>query len=246
MISEPEEFFSKGVVPSEEYLSALEDYERKSGLNIEVAKSTIDLEKRYSEPCSLGTFIADQMRKAAKADIALISTGYTSHSLRYEKDKILTHYNLERAMSATVSLQTMVLHAGDLRDIFNNALRNRYIQHSDNTRFLQCSQNITIVCAKNSQNWGTVRQIYINGNPLLDENAEPLNGDESFTCALDPFIASGEIGFDVLRKLPKETLMQNNQLVRIKDLFINAIKEAPDKYVEGYEYPHFKLIDKST
>ncbi len=240
------EFSSKGIIPDDEYLSPIEAYEQKSGLNTEVAKSTVNLEKQYSNPCSLGTFIADQMRHAAKADIGIISTGYTSHALRFEKDKILTYYNLERAMSATVPLQTMILHACDIRDIFNNALRNRYLQKSDNTRFLQCSQNITIVCSKTAQNWGMVHQIYINGNPLLDENFEPLNPDETFLCALDPFVASGELGFDVLRKLPKETLMQNNQLVRIKDLFINAIKEAPKKYTEGYEYPHFKLIDESA
>ena len=239
------EFLSKGVTPDCKFLTPLEEYEQKSGLNIEVARSTINLEKRYSDPCSLGTFIADQMRAAAKADIAFISTGYTSHALRFEKGKILTNYNLERALSATVAMQTVVLSAGDLRDIFNNAIRNRYIQKSGNTRFLQCSQNITIVCARNLQNWGTVRQIYINGNPLLDENSEPLNPQETFVCALDPFIASGELGFDVLRKLPKETVMHNRQLVRIKDLFAKAIKEAPNKYSEGYEYPHFKLIDES-
>jgi hypothetical protein len=194
----------------------------------------------------LGTFIADQMRYAAKTDIGIISTGYTSHALRFEKDKILTSYNLERAISATVVLQTIILHPNDIRDIFNNALRNRYIQKSGNPRFLQCSQNIIIVCTKNSQNWGTVRQIYINGNPLFNEKGEPLHPEETFSCAIDPFVAAGELGFDVLRKLPKETIMQNNQLVRIKDLFFKAIKEAPDKYIEGSEYPEFKVIDETA
>ena len=103
---------------------------------------------------------------------------------------------------------------------------------------------MSFVCAKNSQNWGVVRQIYINGNPLLNKDGEPLNPDETFTCAIDPFVAAGELGFDALRKLPKETLMHDNKLVRIKDLFIKAIKEAPEKYVEGSEYPSFKLTDE--
>lgn len=239
------EFYSKGVLPSDIYLSELEIYEQESGLNIPIAKSTVNLEKKYSDPCSLGTFIADCMMKAAKTDIAVISTGYTSHSLRFEKGKMLTNYNLERAISATVTMQTMILHSQDIRDVFNNAIRNRYIQKSGNTRFLQCSQNLTIVCTKNSQNWGTVVQIYINGNPLLDDNGEPLDKDEIYTCAIDPYIASGELGFDVLKKLPKETFMRGNKLIQIKDLFVKAIKDAPDKYPEGYEYPHFKLIDKS-
>lgn len=239
-----EEFYSKGITPDQHYLPELNVYEEQSGLNIPVARSTINLEKSYSDPCSLGTFIADTMKAAAKTDIALISTGYTSHALRFEKDKILTHYNLERAISATVALQTMVLHPRDIRDIFNNALRNRYLQKSGNTRFLQCSQNITVVCTRDMQNWCIVTQIYINGNPLLDEHHEPLDDTETFTCAIDPFIASGELGFEVLKKLPKETIMRGNKLVRIKDLFFKAIKDAPNKYAEGSEYPQFKLIDK--
>ena len=246
IITKTAEFYSKGNQPDEEFLPELTEFEDKSGLNIPIAHSTINLEKRYSDPCSLGTFIADTMRAVAKTDIAFFSTGYTSHALRFEKDKILTNYNLERAISATVALQTMVLHADDIKDIFNNALRNRYLQTSGNTRFLQCSQNITIICFKNSQNWGTVKQIYINGNKLLNENAEPLDKEETFTCAIDPFIASGELGFDVLRKISKDTLMQENKLVRIKDVFVKAIIEAPKKYPEGYEYPSFKLIDESA
>ena len=54
-----------------------------------------------------------------------------------------------------------------------------------------------------------------------------------YLCAIDPFIGSGEHGFDVLRTLEKETLLHNNQLVKIKDLFIQGIKDAPQKYAAG-------------
>ena len=81
---------------------------------------------------------------------------------------------------------------------------------------------------------------------MFDENGEPLNPGETFSCAIDPFVAAGEQGFDVLRKIPKETLMKNNQIVRIKDVFVKAIKDAPKKYTEGFQYPEFKLIDESA
>ena len=122
----------------------LAEFEEKSGLNIPVAKSTLNLEKLYSNPCSLGTFIADCMRAAAKTDIALISTGYTSHALRYEKDKILTHYNLERAFSADVPLQTVSVTPQELKEVWNNALKYRYLIPGGNVRFLQGSQNIEV------------------------------------------------------------------------------------------------------
>lgn len=83
----------------------------------------------------MGTFIADCMRMAAKTEIAMISTGYTSHALRYEKDKILTHYNLERAFSADEPLQTVVLTPQELKEVFDNAVKYRYLIPTGNVRF---------------------------------------------------------------------------------------------------------------
>ena len=40
-----------------------------------------------------------------------------------------------------------------------------------------------------------------------------------------------------------QLLLKNNQLVKIKDLFNRAIKEAETKYPEGSSYPSFKLTD---
>lgn len=219
-------------------------FEEKSGLNIPVAKSVLNLEKIYSNPCSLGTFIADCMRQAAKTDMAMISTGYTSHALRFEKDKILTNYNLERAFSADVPLQTVVLTPLELKEVWNNAIKYRYLIPTGNVRFLQCSQNIEICCRrKYDSDEGEVTQIYLNGEPLLNEKGTAVYDDKVITCALDPFIGAGEQGFDVLRPLPKETLLKNNRLVKIKDLFTQAIKDAVAKYPEGSSYPSFKVTD---
>ena len=118
-----EEINVKQTVINQVFEPHLIEFEEASGLNIPVAKSTLNLEKIYSDPCSLGTFIADCMRMAAKTEIAMISTGYTSHALRYEKDKILTHYNLERAFSADVPLQTVVLTPQELKEVFDNAVK---------------------------------------------------------------------------------------------------------------------------
>ena len=225
------------------FLPDIESFENRAGLNVPVARSTLNLERSYSDPSILGTFIADQMKIAAKADIAMISTGYMTHALRYEPNKVLTMYNIERAFSALTPLQTIELNAAELKIVFNNAIRNRYIQISGNTRFLQCSQNITLYCTKDENRQGMITQILINGEPLYNEDGKPLHPEDLYLCAIDPFIGSGEIGFDVMRSHSKETLLKNQQLVRIKDLFINAIKEAENKYAPGSSYPCFKLID---
>lgn len=218
-------------------------YEETGGLNIPVAPSVLDLPRSYSDFCSIGTFTADQMRLAAKADLALLSTGYLTHSLRYEKDKILTVYNLERVFSAPTPVQTVLLSPQILKEIFNNAVHNRYIQRYGNTRFLQCSQNVGLTCGKNADGFGEVRQILINNTPLLDDNGNPLHPEDEYLCAIDPFIGAGEIGYDMLRPLAKETLMKNNRLVRIKDLIYAAVKEAEHKYSPGTVYPTARLLD---
>lgn len=231
----------------EDVLPVFEDillpYENTSGLNTPIAPSILHLERQYANPCAIGSFITDLMKNAAHADVGLLSTGYIVHALRYDPGKTLTYYNVERAFSAKAPLQTITVHPKDLRDIFNNVLRNRYILLSGNTRFLQASQNLTVVCQHNNDNIGSVKQIYLNNEPLFDDNGEPLHPEDDIVCAIDPFIGSGELGFETFKLYPKETLMKNNRLVYIKDLFLKAIKEAPKKYSEGTSYPCYKLID---
>lgn len=243
MIEFIEEIDCKSCPIHPDFNAPLDNYETKVGLNIPVAHSVLNLERDYSNPSSIGTFITDKMRSVAKADIGFISTGFICHALRFEAGKMLTHYNIERAFSADIPLQTVVVYPAQLREIFDNALKMRYTQYSGNTRFLQCSQNVAIECLKLNDNTGKVKQIYINGIALLKENGESLHPEDTYLCAIDPFIGSGELGFDVLRTLPKETLLHNNHLVKIKDLFTEAISEAEQKYAPGSIYPTFKLRD---
>lgn len=238
-----EKISSKNEALNPYFVPMLENFETRMGLNIPVARSTLNLTRKYSDFCSLGSFVTDQMKAAAKADIAVLSTGYLTHALRYEKDKILTMYNLERVLSAETPIQTVMLNPKALKAVFNNAIRYRYLQNRGNTRFLQCSANVVLTCSKDGESYGEVKQIVINGEPLLDADGNPLHPEDEYICALDPFVGAGEIGYDMLRSLPKETLIKDNQLVRIKDLILNAVKEAEHKYPEGAEYPSARLID---
>lgn len=219
------------------------DYENSCGLNTPVALSTLNLERNYEEPSSLGTFIADVMKNGAHATIGIISTGYISHALRYEKGKMLTYYNIERAFSADVQLQTVALSPAELKTVLENAIHNRYTSKRNNTRFLQCSQNMAFSCYCDENKNGRIKQIYINGDALLNDEGLPIHPEHVIVCAIDPFIASGEQDFNVLRSIGKETIMRDNKMVTIRELFIQAIREAEHKYSPGSDYPCFKLID---
>ena len=225
------------------FAKALDEYENQVGLNVSIARSTLDLPRSYSDACPLGSFVADQMRQAAKADLAMLSTGYLTHALRYEKDKMLTMYNLERVFSAETPVQTVMLSPKTLKAVLNNAIRFRYMQIYGNTRFLQCSSNLGIICAQNAENIGEDKQIIINGEPILDDDGNPQHPEDEYLCAVDPFIGSGELGYDMLRAVSKETLLKNNRLVRIKDLILQAVKDAEHQYSEGFVYPYTKIID---
>ncbi|MBP5353085.1 MAG: 5'-nucleotidase C-terminal domain-containing protein [Alphaproteobacteria bacterium] len=245
-ISKQEELSCKAFEMHKIFEPDVVEYEEKSGLNIPIARSTLNLERNYAAPSPLGTFITDVMKEAAHATIGILSTGYIIHALRYEEGKMLTHYNLERAFSADVPLQTVAVHPAELKAVFENAVRNRYIQKDGNTRFLQCSQNLAYSCFCDENNEGHIKQIYINGDALLNEEGKPLHPEHIIVCAVDPFVGAGEQGFDVLRHLGKETIMRDNQMVKIKELFIQAVKDAEHKYKKGSSYPSFKIIDLSA
>ena len=73
-------------------------------------------------------------------------------------------------------------------------------------------------------------QININGEDLLDENQNPINPDRKFSCTIDPYIGSGEQGFEVLKNIPKTQILQNGEKVKINELFFNAVKNAEKEF----------------
>ena len=87
-------------------------------------------------------------------------------------------------------------------------------------------------------------QININGEDLLDKNQNPINPDKKFTCTIDPYIGSGEQGFEVLKNIPKTQVLQNGKEVKINELFCNAVTKAEKEFSNtNSEYPSFGLID---
>ncbi|MBR1460932.1 metallophosphoesterase, partial [bacterium] len=60
----------------------IDKYEKETHLFEPVAKRVLNLVKWYSEPCALGTFISDNMKRVGNTDIAFHSTGFTMYSLK--------------------------------------------------------------------------------------------------------------------------------------------------------------------
>lgn len=227
-----------------EFEKPIKDYEEKTQLKTPIAKRVLNLTKCYSEPCPLGTFISDNMKKIGNTDIAFHSTGYTMYHLRLEDSNVVTKYDLEQVMCATSTLEKIDINVEQLKKVFENATLNRMYKSQGNSRFVQCSQNIEITgIGSTDDKTYKILQIAINGENLLDENQNPIDKNRTFSCTIDPYIGNGEQGFDVLKNIPKTKVLIDGKEIKINDLFYNAIKNAPKEYPEESEYPSFKLID---
>ncbi len=237
-------------IPAEglEFIPQLEtpivEYERKTELKEPVAKRVLNLTKRYSDPCPLGTFISDNMKKAGNTEIAFHSTGFTMYPLRLEDSSTITKYDIEKVICADCSIEKVDISAAELKKVFENAATYRMLKDRGNARFVQCSQNISVTAKFQENNTYKILQINIDGENLLDENQNPINPDKRFSCTIDPYIGSGEQGFEVLKNLPKEKVLINNHEVKINELFYNSLIEADKNFDGNCEYPSFKFIDK--
>ncbi len=250
MVVDTKEFYEIQEIPLEEtqFIPQFEipiiEYEQRTKLKEPIAKRVLNLTKNYSEPCPLGTFISDNMKKIGKTDIAFHSTGFSMYQLKLEDSDIITKYDFEKVICASTTIETVELDILQLKEIFENTAKFRMFKDRGNSRFLQCSQNITIT-GKGNPDTKTYKilQISINNENLLDKNQNPIFPDKKYTCTIDSFIGSGEQEFTVLKQLPKTKVLENEKEVLINELLYKALINAEKEFDGNSNYPSFKYID---
>ncbi len=221
----------------------LSDYEKETGLLDEIVPYTLNLPKLYSKPCPLGSFLADEMKKTADADVAFLSTGFLMKPLFYKPNQYITNYDFKKTMIAETPVKTVELSAEELKEVFQHALKsNGY--GSSNPKFLQCSNNMRIEGhdSPEKQAW-ELTQICIDGKPLFDDKMKPLT-DRKFKCAIDSYIADGGQGFVTLQNSQKSDVINSGSVVKINEVLLNGLKSASKTYPKGSEYPQFELIER--
>lgn len=243
-ISDVEEVSLDDVGFVEDFEQPILDYEKKTGLKEPITKRVLNLTKCYSDPCPLGTFISDNMKKLGHTDIAFHSTGYTMYHLKLSESDVITKYDLCRVICATTTIETIEITVAQLKKVFENAVLNRTLRDRGNARFIQCSQNIAVtdICDF-ERNVCKIIQIAINGENLLDSEQNPIEPNRVFTCTIDPYIGAGEQGFEVLKSIPKTKVLQNGKEVQLNELLKNALKSAANNFDGNSEYPSAKFID---
>ena len=238
-IRDIKEINSKGLDIKPEFEEELKIYEEETGLMDDIAPSTLNLKKLYSKPCSLGSFLADKMKETADTDIAFFSTGFLMKPMPYKQNHNISNYEFKKTITAETPVKTIELSTEDLKNTFQHSLKtNGY--GSSNPRFLQCSNNIRLLGSDNpiEQRWD-LKQIFINGEPLLDKDGKPIDPDRTFSCAIDSYIAEGGQGFSDIQQKNKQNVIINGAPVKINEVLMNGLKTAPQKYEQGSDYPSF-------
>lgn len=221
----------------------IEEKEKELGLFNTIAPSVLNLPKLYNDPNPLGSFLADKIMEKGNTDIAFFSTGFLMYPLPYRPYQDITRYKFKKTMAAENPIVKEVLTVEDLKTVFAHALKGRGYGNS-NPKFLQCSNNIAIEGENDAENKiYRLKQIYINGEALLDKNGNPIDSQKTFTCAMDNYIADGGQGYSVLKEKTKEPLYMNDKEMRINDVLELGLIEAARDYEEGDNYPYFKIIE---
>jgi 2',3'-cyclic-nucleotide 2'-phosphodiesterase (5'-nucleotidase family) len=226
-----------------EFENPILEYEKATNLKTPIAKRVLNLTKKYSDACPLGTFISDAMKKAGNTDIAFHSTGFTMYPMRLEDSKFITKYDIDQVICAESTIEKIEINVAQLKEVFENTTIFRMHKDRGNQKFLQCSQNMKIQ-GKHTRNKNyKIIQISINGEDLLDKNSKPINPNRIFTCTIDPYIGAGEQGFAVLKNLPKIKILKDNKEIPLNELFKNALIEAEKNFDGNPNYPSFEYID---
>lgn len=222
-------------------------YEKETNLTKILSKRLINLPKKYSEACPLGTFISDKMKEIGNTDIAFHSTGFTMYSLKTCDSKNITKYDLMKVICAATEIEKIQITVEQLLKVFENAGSLRMYKDRGNARFLQCSRNIKIIGKGDDKNKTyKIVQIEINGEKLLNNKGEPIDKNRSYTCTIDPYIGSGEQNFEILKDIIKtKVLDKKGKPVKINELFYNTVICENKKCNPNSElnYPSFVWSD---
>ena len=159
-------------------------------LDNEIGKTDVELDSRNasvrSRETAIGNFIADSMRRAAKADVALINGGSIRGNQIYPAGTAITMKTLLRELPFNSRLVTLKISGKDLRQALENAV---WMTGKDDGRFGQIS-GMNIVVRSEAVPGSRLESVRIGG--------KKLNLNKSYKLATTDFLYQGKDGYDSL------------------------------------------------
>lgn len=219
----------------------IEPYEKESRILEPLAPHILDLPKKYAHPGALGTFIADGMKEITGTDAAFFSSNVVRVPLYYEKDKDILNYDIRKIITFDSTVQTADFTPDELKEILTSAVKDRLRLGEQNAKFLQCSNNIRIEGRGNSEDKSYyIKQIYLNDEPLLDNEGNALEPDRKISCAFDNFIPTDGRSTS-LTNADKKDVIKDGVKLRLDTVLRESLINAKGKYQPGTRYPSFVL-----
>ena len=226
---------------SPEYESLLKEYEQQSGILDKVAPHVLNLPKFYAHPGSLGTFIADGIKDMSGVDAAFFASNVVKVPLYYQDGADILNYDTRKIITFDSTVQKAELTVDEFKEALTSAFENRIKLGEQNARFLQCSSNIKIVGEGNSQDKSYfIKQIYLNGEELLDDQGNAIDKLRKLSCAFDNYIPTDGRS-QALSTAAKTDVIVDGKKLRIDEVLKHQLQSAEGKYEKGTTYPKYVL-----
>ena len=227
---------------SSEFEAVLKTYEDKSGILDKVAPHVLNLPKFYAHPGSLGTFIADGMKYIAGVDVAFFASNVVKVPLYYQEGADILNYDTRKIITFDSTVQQADFTPDELKEILTSAVENRLSMGEQNARFLQCSSNIKIVGEGNSADKTySIKQIYLDGEPLFDDNGNALEPNRKISCAFDNYIPTDGRSVALTNADKLDVFNDKGKKLRIDEVLKHQLQSAEGKYEKGTTYPKYLL-----
>ncbi len=226
---------------SGEFESVLKEYEENSKILEKVAPHVLNLPKFYAHPGALGTFIADGMKDITKSDAAFFASNIVRVPLYYKEGADILNYDTRKIITFDSTVQRADLTPDELKEVLTSAVENRLSLGEQNARFLQCSSNIKIAGeGRNDDKTYSIKQIYLNNEPLLDDSGKALEPSRKINCVFDNYIPTDGRS-EALKNANKEDVIVDGKILRVDEILKRQLQLAEGKYEPGITYPKYSL-----
>lgn len=182
------------VVPNPTVLRKVSDVNTRydKEMDNEIGRTDVELDSRNasvrSKETAIGNYIADVMRSATKADVALINGGALRGNRVYPAGSIITTKSVLRELPLNNKLITLEISGEDLRLALENAV---WMVGKDDGRFGQIS-GVRMVVRLDSVPGSRLEMVEIGG--------EKLDPKKTYKLATTDFLYQGKDGYDSIKR----------------------------------------------
>lgn len=204
--------------PDPDVAARVAEYQAKidKALDFEIGETQTPLDSRKAsvrgEETAIGNFVADAMRAATGADVALINGGAIRGARTYDAGARLSRKDVVKELPFNEKLVTLEISGADLRAALENGL---WLIGRDAGHFAQLS-GARVVASKDAVPGSRLVSVEIGGAPLDDA--------KQYRIATTDFLARGKDSYAALTRATP--LVSETEAPLLTNVVIDAIQKA--------------------